>query len=142
MTMPQLNILESGDMEEIITQYARLAGEVGLAGASCYALVRVWQQMIAQADNHRKDSAAQDSIHREEIKLLEQRHREDLIVLNREHRDHVGEIVSRNMDEHRERNRVQTKMAMEVAEAFALSGQKAQDPYPSIDAQGREDPRK
>lgn len=140
-------------MEELISQYARLAGEVGLAGAACYALVRVWRQMIAQSDQHRKDTAGQDQTHREEIKALESRHREDLIQmeqrhredlkqLHREHRDSVSDIVSRNMDEHRERNRVQTKMGMETARAFALHGIEAPNPYPNVDDAGREDPRR
>lgn len=140
-------------MEELIAQYARLAGEVGLAGAACYALVRVWGRLIEQADIHRKDTAEQDRIHREEIKALESRHREDLIAmeerhradllqLHREHRENVAEIVSRNMDEHRERNRVQTKMGMATAEAFVANGLRPPDPYPNIDEAGREDPRR
>jgi hypothetical protein len=140
-------------MEELITSYARLAGELGLAGAASFALVRVWQQMIAQADNHRKDAAAQDTVHREEIKALEQRHREDLIsleqkhredlmTLHRESRDNIGEIVMRNMASHEERNRVQTMLGMWVAEAFTANGVKVPDPYPNIDEAGREDPRK
>jgi len=129
-------------MEEMVHQYARLVGEVGLAGAACYALVRVWIQMITQADHHRQDTAAQDKVHREEIKDLEKQHRADLMTLNREHRDHVGEIVGRNMDEHRERNRVQVMMGMVTAEAFTKHGLKFPDPYPNIDESGREDPRK
>lgn len=140
-------------MEELITQYARLAGELGLAGAACYALVRVWKQMIGRADQHRSDTAEQDRIHRSEIKdleqrhrddliAMEQRHREDLMTLHREHRTEVGEIVQRNMDEHRERNRVQVMMGMETARAFTVNGVNPPNPYPQIDEHGREDPRK
>ena len=129
-------------MEELITQYARLAGELGLAGAACYALVRVWQQMIAQAEIHRKESGEQNEAHRESTKLLEQRHRDDLLSINREHRDNVSDLVSRNMDEHRERNRVQTRLAMETARAFTSHNLVAPNPYPNIDDSGKEDPRK
>ena len=129
-------------MEEMVHQYARLVGEVGLAGAACYALVKVWARMITQSDQHRKDTAEQDKVHREEIKDLEKQHRADLMTLNREHREHVGEIVSRNMDEHRERNRVQTVSLMATAEAFTAHGLKSPNPYPNIDESGREDPRK
>ena len=129
-------------MEEMVHQYARLVGEVGLAGTACYALVRVWIQMITQSDQHRQDTAAQDKVHREEIKDLEKQHRDDLTTLNREHRAHVGEIVGRNMDEHRERNRGQVMMGMEVAQAAIAMGTAIPNPYPNIDEAGREDPRK
>ena len=129
-------------MEDLIVQYGRLVGEIGLAGAACYALVRVWQQMIKQADDHRKDTAEQDKVHRDEIKALEQKHREDLISLNREHRDHVASIVERNMDEHRERNRVQVLGWRETAAAFMANGLHAPNPYPHVDEMGKEDPRK
>lgn len=129
-------------MEEIVHQYARLAGEVGLAGAACYALVRVWNRMIELVDQHRKDAAEQDRIHRDEIKALEQRHREDLMALNREHRDNVNAIIERNMDEHRERNRVMVLGWRETAAAFQSNGQTSPNPYPTVDEMGKEDPRR
>lgn len=113
-----------------------------MAAASCYALVRVWQQMIKQADDHRKDSATQDRSHREEVKDLGKQHRDDLTSLNREHRDHVASIIERNMDEHRERNRVVVLGWRETAAAFQANGQKSPHPYPRVDDEGKEDPRK
>ena len=124
-------------MEDAIHQYARLLGEVGLAGAACFALYRVWLRMIEQSDQHRKDTTEQDKVHREEVRVIEQRHREDMISLNREHRDNVTAIVSRNMDEHRERNRVAVLGWRETAAAFAKNGLPSPNPYPHVSEDGK-----
>lgn len=128
-------------MEEFIATWGTAIREVSVGGFAIYALVKVWQRLLSMSDRHRLDSQEKDAAHRLELKEQGDLHRQEMRDQEDRHREVMQNVVSRNMDEHRERNRINTKMVMATAHAFAVNGQKAPDPYPSIDDMGRTDPR-
>lgn len=128
-------------MEEFIATWGTAMREVSLGGFAVYALVNVWKRLLEMANQHRLDSQAKDAGHRDELKERDDRHRQETRELIDKHQHEMAEVVSRNMDEHRERNRVQTKLAMAVAVAFSEHGIATPDPYPDVDEHGRKDPR-
>lgn len=140
-------------MGEFMKEWAETLSQIGLGGFAVYALVNVWNRLIKMSDQHRQDNTERDKEHkkevlemakqqREEIASIERKHVEELANLNREHRKEVQELVIRNMDEHRDRNRVQVMLGMETAKAFTTNRLESPDPYPDIDESGRDDPRK
>jgi ABC-type nickel/cobalt efflux system permease component RcnA len=129
-------------MGEFLKEYGEVLSQVGLGGFAVYALVNVWNRLIAMSDAHRQDTSARETAHREELKSRDDIHRQEMRELQERHDREKSELVSRNMDEHRERNRVQVMLAMSVAAAYAVNGGKAPDPYPDIDETGKSDPRK
>lgn len=129
-------------MDEMIKDWAETLSQVGLGGFAVYALVNVWGRLIKMSDQHREDTSRSESAHREELKARDDLHRKEMREQEERHRQAMQDVVNRNMDEHRERNRVQMMLGMSVAEAYAKNGRKAPKPYPDIDEQGRNDPRK
>lgn len=129
-------------MGEFLKEYGEVLSQMGLGGFAVYALVNVWNRLIKMSDQHREDTSARETAHREELKARDDMHRQEMREQEDRHRQTVQDLVQRNMDEHRERNRVQVMLGMTVAEAFALNGSKAPDPYPHIDETGKDDPRK
>lgn len=115
---------------EFLNEWGETLGKIGAGGAAVVALYYVWNRLISMADQHRLDNAAREKAHRGEIKDLQERHERE-----------KSEIVSRNLDIHAERERVQVRLAMAVASALASVGRQAPDPYPGVDEFGREDPR-
>lgn len=140
-------MVKSG-MEEILQQYGRLVGEVGLAGFSIMAVKHLWNRLVEQADKHRADMMDQGEVHRAELAKLEERHAAQLsevadrhstlmAELNREHRAETRDLVVRNMDEHRERNRVIVTLVQGNTIALARVGEKLPELYPDIDISGK-----
>lgn len=128
-------------MVEFLEAWGGSLREVGLGGFAVYALLNVWKRLLAMSDQHRQDALSSAQAHRDELKERDDRHRQEMREMQEKHQRELADIVSRNMDEHRERNRVQTKMAMAVAHAYARNGGRADDPYPDVDDRGRRDPR-
>lgn len=129
-------------MQEWIEAWGPILREVGLGGFAVYALYNVWNRLIAMSDIHRVDSQKKDKEHRSELAELERKHVAEIGKLNEDHRTNVIELVMRNMDEHRDRNRVMVLGWKATAEAFAKNGEEAPDPYPDVDDAGKADPRK
>lgn len=121
----------------MLQQYGRLVGEVGLAGFAILAVKHLWNRLVEQADKHRQDMMAQAEVHRDELAKLEERHANQLAELNREHRAETRELVIRNMDEHRERNRVIVTLVQGNTIALARVGEKLPELYPDIDISGK-----
>ena len=129
-------------MGEFISEWGEALSQIGLGGFAVYALVNVWNRLIAMSDQHRLDTSARETAHREELKARDDIHRQEMRELQDKHQEEITNIVIRNMDEHRERNRVQMKLGMAVAKAYALHGEEEPDPYPNINEYGEDDPRK
>lgn len=129
-------------MAEFLKEWWDVLSQLGLGGFAVYALVHVWNRLIAMSDAHRLDTSARETAHREELKTRDDMHRQELKEMQNRHQQEMSELIQRNMDEHRERNRVQVMLGMTVAEAWALNGRSAPKPYPDVDESGREDPRK
>lgn len=129
-------------MSEFFTEWGEALSQFGLGGFAVYALVNVWNRLIKQADNHRKNTSERESAHREELKSRDDQHRKEMREVQERHSKEMKDLVQRNMDEHRERNRVQVMLGMSVAEAFTKNGQKVPVPYPDVDDSGKDDPRK
>lgn len=121
----------------MLQQYGRLVGEVGLAGFAILAVKHLWNRLLEQSDVHRKDAISQGEIHRAELGKIEERHSDQLAELNREHRAEMTELVIRNMDEHRERNRVIVTLVQGNTVALAQVGERMPELYPNIDINGR-----
>ena len=129
-------------MNEFLAEWAETLSQVGLGGFAIYALVNVWNRLIKMSDQHREDTSTRETSHREELKTRDDKHRQEMREQEDRHRDVMQAVVSRNMDEHRDRNRVQTMLGMKVAEAYAKNGKECPNPYPDMDDAGRDDPRK
>lgn len=128
-------------MEDFLATWGTTIREVSVGGFAVYALFHVWRRLLEMSNQHRLDSQAKDADHRDELKERDDRHRQETRELIEKHQHEMAEVVSRNMDEHRERNRVQTKLAMAVAVTFSTHSLAVPDPYPDVDEQGRKDPR-
>jgi hypothetical protein len=124
-------------MEEVLAQYGRLVGEIGLAGFAILAVKHLWNRLLEQSDIHRRDSLAQGEVHRAELGKIEERHANQMAELNREHRAETQGLVIRNMDEHRERNRVIVMLVQGNTDALTRLGEKLPELYPRIDINGR-----
>ena len=128
-------------MIEFLGEWGEALSQLGLGGFAVYALVNVWNRLIIMTDQHRVDASAREASHRTELKTRDDQHRQEMREQEDRHREVMRDVVSRNMDEHRERNRVQTNLAIGVATAYAINGHEPPNPYPNIDDQGRNDPR-
>jgi hypothetical protein len=129
-------------MHEFFEAWGSTLREIGLGGFAVYALLNVWKRLLEMTDIHRVDSQKKDKEHRAELGELERKHVENINKLNAEHRANVMELILRNMDEHRERNRVMVLGWRATAEAFARNDSESPDPYPDVDIMGKDDPRK
>lgn len=135
-------ICENLNVNEFLNEWAETLSQIGLGGFAVYALVNVWNRLIKMSDQHREDTSSRETAHRDELKQRDDIHRQEMRETQDKHQKEITSIVIRNMDEHRERNRVQMKLGMAVAEAYAKHAKKTPDPYPDIDEVGRDDPRK
>jgi hypothetical protein len=129
-------------MTEFMKEWGEVLSQIGLGGFAVYALVNVWNRLIIMSDTHRVDTSSRETAHRDELKERDDIHRKEMREIEDRHRKVIQELVGRNMDEHRERNRVQMLLGMAVAKAYSLNGKKAPDPYPGINEAGKDDPRK
>lgn len=128
-------------MAEFFKEWWDVLAQAGIGGFACLALWHVWNRLVTLSDKYREMNSEREKAHRAELLERDDVHRQEMKELQERHDREKSEIVARNMDEHRERNRVQTKLAMAVARAYALNGDKAPDPYPDVDGDGRRDPR-